>query len=107
MITEECLDELADVAGLGPQIAAITERAMRGELDFEASLRERVRLLKGLPVSALEALRDRLTLVPGAATLVATMQAHGAYTAMVSGGFTFFTQPVSYTHLTLPTILRV
>ena len=95
MIAEECLDELAATAGIGAEVAAITTRAMRGELDFEASLRERVRLLAGLPVSALEELRNRLTPLPGAATLVATMRAHGAHAALVSGGFSFFTEPVA------------
>jgi len=95
MIAEECLDELAAAAGIGPRIAAITERAMRGDLDFEAALRERVRLLKGMPLSVLEALRERLTPLPGAARLVATMRAHGAFTALVSGGFTFFSAPVA------------
>ena len=95
VIAEECLDELAAVAGIGREIAAITDRAMRGELDFEAALRERVRLLKGLPAAELEKLRDRLTLMPGAATLVATMRKHRAYTALVSGGFSYFTGPVA------------
>lgn len=95
VIAEECLDELAATAGIGKEIAAITERAMRGELDFETALRKRVGLLRGMPVSGLETLRNRLTLLPGAQTLVATMRAHGAYTALVSGGFTFFTEPVA------------
>ena len=95
MIAEECLDELAAAAGIRPQVAAITERAMRGEIDFEAALRQRVGLLKGLPVAELEGLRDRLTVLPGAATVVATMRKHGAFTALVSGGFTFFSEPVA------------
>lgn len=91
----ECIDEIADMAGLKPQISAITERAMRGELDFETALRERVALLKGLPVAALErTFRERVRLNPGARTLVETMKAAGAYTALVSGGFTFFTERV-------------
>ena len=95
MIAEECLDELARAAGIGAHIAAITHRSMRGEIDFNTSLRERVALLKGLPLAELASLRDRLTLLPGARTLVATMRAHGAATALVSGGFTYFTQPVA------------
>lgn len=91
----ECIDEIADMAGLKPQISAITERAMRGELDFETALRERVALLKGLPESALDrTFRERVRLNPGARALVETMKAHGAYTALVSGGFTYFTQRV-------------
>ena len=95
IVAEECLDELAAEAGFGEKIAGITARAMRGELAFEPALRERVGLLKGMPVASLAALRDRLTMLPGAATLVATMRAHGAHTALVSGGFTFFTAPVA------------
>ena len=92
----ECLDELADEAGLKPRIAEITERAMRGEILFEPALRERVGLLKGLPLSALEATYKRaVKLNPGAKTLVATMKANGAYTLLVSGGFTFFTSRVA------------
>jgi phosphoserine phosphatase len=91
----ECLDELADAAGLKPKIAAITERAMRGEILFEPALRERVALLKGLPVSALEETYARaVRLNPGAKALVATMKKHGARTLLVSGGFTFFTSRV-------------
>jgi phosphoserine phosphatase len=91
----ECIDEIADMAGLKPQISAITERAMRGELDFETALRERVALLKGLAESALEqTYRERVRLNPGARALVATMEANGAYTALVSGGFTYFTDRV-------------
>ena len=96
IITVECLDELADEAGLKPRIAAITERAMRGELDFESALRERVGLLTGLDQSALQRTYDnRVRLMPGARALVQTMAAHGAYAALVSGGFTFFTQRVA------------
>jgi phosphoserine phosphatase len=91
----ECIDEIADMAGLKPQISTITERAMRGELDFETALRQRVALLRGLPESALErTYRERVRLNPGARALVETMKAHGAYTALVSGGFTFFTERV-------------
>ena len=92
----ECLDELADMAGLKPQVAAITERAMRGEIEFAPALRERVSLLQGLPLSALQRVYDeRVRLNPGAQTLLATMRAHGAKTLLVSGGFTFFTQRVA------------
>jgi phosphoserine phosphatase len=91
----ECIDEIADMAGLKPQISTITERAMRGELDFETALRERVALLKDLPVAALErTFRERVRLNPGARALVQTMRAHGAHTALVSGGFTYFTERV-------------
>jgi len=96
IIQQECLDELADYLGLRQRVAAITERAMRGELDFAAALRERVRLLKGLAAETLaEVYRDRVTLMPGAETLVATMRANGATCALVSGGFTFFTERVA------------
>jgi phosphoserine phosphatase len=96
IINVECLDELADMAGLKPKIAAITERAMRGEIDFEAALRERVGLLKGLPLSALEkTYAERVRLNPGAKSLIATMRAHGAHTMLVSGGFGFFTRRVA------------
>ena len=91
MIQQECIDELADMAGVGPHVAAITARAMNGELDFEAALRERVGLLKGLPAGVIDdVLRDRITLMPGGKALVATMKANGAYAALVSGGFTAF-----------------
>jgi len=96
IIGQECIDELADAVGLKPQIAEITERAMRGELDFEAALTSRVAMLRGLPLGELErTLRERLTLNPGARTLVATMKAHGAQTILVSGGFTFFTSRIA------------
>lgn len=96
IIGQECIDELADYAGIKPQVAAITERAMRGELPFEASLRERVALLKGVPATAIdEILAQRITVNPGAETLVRTMRANGAHTALVSGGFTLFTGPVA------------
>lgn len=96
MIGQECIDELADLAGVGPRVAAITARAMAGEIDFEGALRERVALLAGLPESAVaEVLETRITFTPGGATLVATMRARGAWTALVSGGFTAFTGPVA------------
>jgi phosphoserine phosphatase len=96
IINVECLDELADMAGLKPQIAAITERAMRGELEFEAALRERVGMLKGLNLSALEkTYAERVRLNPGAKSLLATMRAHGAHTMLVSGGFGYFTRRVA------------
>lgn len=96
MISCECIDELADYAGLKPQVAAITEAAMRGELDFAEALKARVALLKGLPVATLdECRRDRVRLTPGAQTLVRTMAANGAHTLLVSGGFTAFTAPVA------------
>lgn len=96
MIQQECIDELADYAGLKAHVAAITERAMRGEIAFEPALRERVALLEGLPVSVIdEVLRDRIRLTPGARTLVATMRANGARTCMVSGGFTHFTDRIA------------
>jgi phosphoserine phosphatase len=96
MIGQECIDELADYAGLKAHVAAITERAMRGEIAFEPALRERVALLKGLPVSVVdEVLKQRITLTPGGRELVATMRAHGAYTCLISGGFTLFTNAVA------------
>jgi phosphoserine phosphatase len=96
MIGQECIDELADFAGLKAHVAAITERAMRGEIEFEPALRERVALLKGLPVTVVdEVLKSRITLTPGAVELVRTMRAHGAYTCLVSGGFTLFTTRVA------------
>jgi len=95
MIGQECIDELADYAGIKPQIAAITERAMQGELDFTAALRERVALLGGLNESAIgQCLVERVRPNPGAATLVRTMRARGATTLLVSGGFTAFAEPV-------------
>ncbi|CAO4167130.1 phosphoserine phosphatase SerB [Methylorubrum populi] len=95
MIEQECIDELAAIVGLKQKVAAITERAMRGEIAFEPALRERVALLKGLPVGVIDGLiRDVIRLTPGGRTLVATMRAHGAYTCLVSGGFTLFTDPV-------------
>lgn len=94
IVTGETLDELADEAGIKPQIAAITARAMNGELDFKAALRERVGLLAGLPAAALERTFGRIELTSGAATLVHTMRAHGAFTLLVSGGFRYFTSRV-------------
>jgi len=96
MITVECIDELADYAGIKPQIAEITERAMRGELDFEAALDARVALLEGLAESDIErCLAERVTIMPGAQALVRTMRARGAATVLVSGGFTRFAEPVA------------
>ena len=96
IINVECLDELADMAGLKPQIAAITERAMRGELEFEAALKERVGMLKGLTLDALErTYAERVRLNGGAKSLLATMRANGAHTMLVSGGFGYFTQRVA------------
>lgn len=98
MIEQECIDELAGTLGLKDHVAAITERAMRGEIAFEPALRERVALLKGIPVGAIDGLiADHLTLTPGGTTLVRTMRAHGAHTCLVSGGFTLFTGPISET----------
>jgi phosphoserine phosphatase len=95
MIEQECIDELADVVGIKDRVAAITERAMRGEIAFEPALRERVALLKGLSVGVIDGLiRDAIRLTPGGRTLVATMRAHGAFTCLVSGGFTLFTGPI-------------
>jgi len=96
IIGQECIDELADFAGRKAEISAITDRAMRGELDFEAALRARVGMLKGLSARALEAcFEERIRLNPGARTLVATMRAHGAVCALVSGGFTFFVERIA------------
>lgn len=95
MIAQECIDELADAAGLGEQVAAITARAMNGEIGFTGALRERVALLAGKPESLIdEVLENRITAAPGAATLVATMKAAGAHCALVSGGFTDFAEAV-------------
>ena len=95
MITVECIDELADYAGIKPQIAEVTEAAMRGELDFAEALDARVALLKGLGADAIDrCLAERVHLMPGARTLVQTMKANGATTILVSGGFTRFAQPV-------------
>jgi phosphoserine phosphatase len=96
MIGQECIDELADLAGLRAGVAAITERAMRGDVAFEPALRERVALLSGLPDNVVERLlAERITLTPGARTAVQTMRAHGVHTMLVSGGFTLFTGPIS------------
>lgn len=95
MVTSETLDELAGEAGLKEEISAITRRAMNGELDFEGALRERVGMLKGLALEALERTWASTVLMPGAEELVATMRAHGARCALVSGGFTFFTGRVA------------
>jgi phosphoserine phosphatase len=96
IINVECLDELADMVGLKPQIAAITERAMRGELEFEAALKERVGMLKGLKLDALERTYvERVRLNPGAKSLLATMRVQGAHTMLVSGGFGYFTSRVA------------
>ncbi len=96
MIGQECIDELAAFVGLKGHVAAITERAMRGEIAFEPALRERVALLKGLPVSVVdEVIAKHITLTAGGRTLVQTMRHHGAYTALVSGGFTLFTDRIA------------
>ena len=96
LIQQECVDELAAEAGVGAHVAAITARAMNGELEFESALRERVGLLKGLPVGVIaKVLAERITLMPGGKVLVATMKANGAYAALVSGGFTDFTASVA------------
>ncbi|MES2907246.1 MAG: phosphoserine phosphatase SerB [Pseudomonadota bacterium] len=96
MIGQECLDELAREAGFYDKVAAITESAMRGEIEFEPALRERVALLRSLPASVIDdVLKKRITYNDGAKTLVMTMKKHGALTALVSGGFTLFTQPVT------------
>ena len=96
IIGQECLDELADFAGLKAEVSAITERAMRGELDFEGALTTRVAMLKGLALTALQQAYDaRISLNTGARTLVETMKAQGATTVLVSGGFTFFTGRVA------------
>jgi phosphoserine phosphatase len=94
IIGQELVDELAEIAGVGQRVAAITARSMAGELDFAASLRERVALLAGQPAGILDQAAGRITLNPGARTLVATMRAHGATAALVSGGFTRFAEPV-------------
>jgi len=96
MIGQECVDELADMAGVGQRVAAITARAMNGELDFHQALVERVALLEGLSDSVIaQVLETRITLAAGGPTLVATMKANGAWTALVSGGFTDFTGPIA------------
>jgi phosphoserine phosphatase len=96
IIGQECIDELADCVGLKPQVAAITEQAMRGEIAFEPALRARVALLENLPVDMIgRIIADRITLTAGARALVQTMRAHGAYTVLLSGGFTLFTREVA------------
>ncbi|MCL4675215.1 MAG: phosphoserine phosphatase SerB [Pararhodobacter sp.] len=96
MIEQECIDELADMAGVGPRVAAITARAMNGELDFEGALTERVGLLAGLPETVIaRVLAERITYMPGGKALIATMKAHGGHAALVSGGFTAFTAAVA------------
>ncbi|AAL51796.1 phosphoserine phosphatase [Brucella melitensis bv. 1 str. 16M] len=96
MIGQECIDELAEEAGLRDHVAAITARAMNGEIAFEPALRERVALLKGLPLSVIDkVISTRITLTPGGPQLVRTMRKHGAYTALVSGGFTSFTRRIA------------
>lgn len=96
MIQQECIDELADEAGVGDRVKEITAKAMNGELDFEGALIERVGLLKGLPETVIaKVLAERITLMPGGETLLATMKANGAYGALVSGGFTAFTASVA------------
>jgi phosphoserine phosphatase len=98
MITVECIDELADYAGIKQQIAEITERAMRGELEFESALRERVALLEGLAEDVIEqCLRERVEITSGARELVASVRARGGHTILVSGGFTRFAEPVAAT----------
>jgi len=96
MIGQECIDELADLVGRKTEVAAITEHAMRGEIAFVPALRERVAILGGLPESVIaDVIAQRITLTPGGRTLIATMRAHGAYTCLVSGGFTQFIETVS------------
>jgi len=96
MIGQECIDELADYVGLKTHVAAITERAMRGEIEFEPALRERVALLKGLPLAVVgEVVAKRITLTPGGPALIATMRANGGYACLVSGGFTLFTSRIA------------
>ena len=95
LIEQECLDELAAEIGMRAEVSAITERAMRGEIPFEPALRERVALLKGLPTDIVaKVLSSRIAIMGGAAILVATMRASGAYTVLVSGGFTAFAEPI-------------
>tara|TARA_R110002049_G_scaffold44333_6_gene130200 strand:- start:57899 stop:58774 length:876 start_codon:yes stop_codon:yes gene_type:complete len=96
MIEQECIDELAEEAGVGARVKEITARAMNGELDFDGALKERVALLKGLHVSVIDkVLAERITLMPGGRTLLATMKRDGAYAGLVSGGFTAFTAKVA------------
>ena len=95
IIENEMLDELADFIGRRAEVAEITRRAMNGELDFAAALRERVGLLRGIPARVLDEAAARIRIMPGARELVATMRAHGAATALVSGGFTVFAERVA------------
>ncbi|HWA19043.1 MAG TPA: phosphoserine phosphatase SerB [Devosia sp.] len=96
MIEQECIDELADAVGIKAEVAAITTRAMNGELDFESALNTRVALLKGLPLKRIEEVRrERITLAPGGRTLVQTMKTYGAFTSLVSGGFTYFAEHIA------------
>jgi phosphoserine phosphatase len=96
MIGQECIDELAEHVGMKRQVAAVTEQAMSGEIEFESALRERVALLKGLPAASIDAVIDnRIRLTPGARALVATMRRDGGYTCLVSGGFTLFTNRIA------------
>ena len=96
MIEQECIDELADEAGVGKRVVEITKRAMNGELDFEDALIERVKLLKGLNSDIIASvLKGRITLMPGAESLIKTMKSNGSYCALVSGGFTDFTEVIS------------
>jgi len=94
IIAQEMVDELAGELGIGPKVAEITARSMAGEIDFAASLRERVSLLKGLEVAVLDRVGERMTLHPGAKTLVATLRAHGVFCALVSGGFTLYADKI-------------
>src|SRR5690606_41167914 len=96
MVQQECIDELAAHAGVGELVSAITARAMNGELDFVQALHERVALLRDLPTSVVSTvLEERITYTPGGFELVATMRSHGGYAALVSGGFTPFTEAVA------------
>jgi phosphoserine phosphatase len=96
MIGQECIDELADYVGLKAHVAAITERAMRGDIEFAAALRERVALLRGLSTAVVREVVDRrVTLTPGGRVLIATMRKHGAYTCLVTGGFTLFSERIA------------
>ena len=98
IIEQECIDELADMVGKRDEVSAITERAMRGEVEFADALRHRVALLAGLPIDTVrQVLRERINVRSGAAELVATMRANGAYTMLVSGGFTLFTSAIAAT----------
>ncbi|MDX2288697.1 MAG: phosphoserine phosphatase SerB [Hyphomicrobiaceae bacterium] len=98
IIEQECIDEIADFAGVRDEVSAITEKAMRGELDFEDALKARVALLRGLEESVLDTvLSERISLMPGALKLIGTMKAHGAYCALVSGGFGYFTSRIAAT----------